>query len=87
MVNIVAYYAIGLPVSILLAFHAGFDIEGLLLGLIVAMCIQAVWYVGMVLRLDWEAQAQAAVQHVGNFCRDGCKQEIKEAQERCRTPV
>ena len=64
LINVVAYFVCGLPVATLLAFKLGFDVDGLVLGMILGTAIQAVWYTSMVLGFDWEAESRAALGRV-----------------------
>lgn len=70
LINLVAYYICGLPLAVLLSFRLGFDVNGLVLGMVLGTTIQAVWYTTMVLRLDWEEQARAAAARVARQVAD-----------------
>lgn len=65
-----AYYVCGLPTAALLAFRLHLDVIGLVCGMIVGTAIQAVWYSTMVLRLDWEKQAEEAAARVKRQAAD-----------------
>ena len=50
--------------ALLLAFRSDFDVNGLVLGMLLGTFIQALWYTSMVLRLDWNAEARNALDRV-----------------------
>lgn len=64
IVNLVAYYVCGLPAGVVMAYYLGFDVNGLVLGMLMGTFIQAVWYSTMVFSMDWQAEADAAVKRV-----------------------
>lgn len=64
LINLVAFYVFGLPASILSAFYLGWDVYGLVAGMVLGAFIQAVWYTSMVLKLDWDDEATVAVERV-----------------------
>lgn len=64
--NLSAYYILGIPIGILLAFHFDFQLAGLWIGLMVALMyssILSVW-IGIV-RADWEVEATKARERAG----------------------
>jgi len=61
-----AYYILGIPIGILVAFHFDFQLAGLWIGLMVALMyssILSVW-IGIV-RADWEVEATKARERAG----------------------
>lgn len=59
-INLGCFYLVGMPVAIALAFFAGFDFEGLWLGLLAAQGSCAVTMLVVLSRTDWEFEAQRA---------------------------
>ncbi|KAJ6764446.1 MULTIDRUG RESISTANCE PROTEIN [Salix koriyanagi] len=59
-INLGCFYLVGTPVAVWLAFFAGFDFEGLWLGLLAAQgsCVLTMLFV--LSRTDWESEAQRA---------------------------
>lgn len=74
-INLSCFYLAGMPVAVWLGFYAGFDFEGLWLGLLAAQasCVAAMLVVlGFT---DWEFQAQRAKQltsTLGDEINDDC---------------
>lgn len=64
LINLVAFYGFGLPFSILSGFYFGWDVYGLVSGMVLGALIQAVWYTRMVLKLDWDTEADVAMERV-----------------------
>jgi Na+-driven multidrug efflux pump len=65
-VNAFGYFVVGLPLCALLAFKAGWGVEGLWWGVIVGACVQAVVLLSMLLRWEWPrevARVQALLKH------------------------
>ena len=61
LINFVAYYVAGLPAGLLLGIRFHYDVEGLVGGLILGTFIQAVWYIYLVHRLDWQQESVLAL--------------------------
>lgn len=63
--NFIAYYIIGIPLGLVLAFWVGIDLFGIWIGLAVGLAVDAI-VLGFVLliRTDWEKQAQEAKKRV-----------------------
>ncbi len=59
-VNFVAYFVVGLPVGIVLALVGGLGTMGIWLGLTGGNMLQALVYLAVVWRTDWERQARRA---------------------------
>ncbi|XP_052185328.1 protein DETOXIFICATION 49-like [Diospyros lotus] len=77
-INLGCFYLAGMPVAVGLGFFAGFDFEGLWLGLLAAQSSCAVAMAVVLARTDWDFQARRANELTGNgIVDDGCK-EIKE---------
>ncbi|KII84673.1 hypothetical protein PLICRDRAFT_357130 [Plicaturopsis crispa FD-325 SS-3] len=53
LLNLSAYYVIGIPFGVWLAFKRGMELHGLWVGLTVSLVYCAAWGVGMCLRTDW----------------------------------
>ena len=67
LINLMAFYVCGLPASILLGFYFGYDVYGLVSGMVLGALTQAIWYTSMVLRLDWDEEASIAVARVARL--------------------
>lgn len=59
-INLGCFYLVGMPVAIWLSFYVGFDFRGLWLGLLAAQGSCAITMLLVLLRTDWEKQAQRA---------------------------
>lgn len=59
-INLGCFYLVGTPVAICLAFFMGFDFQGLWLGLLAAQGSCAVSMLFVLVRTDWERQAERA---------------------------
>ncbi|KAF9588875.1 hypothetical protein IFM89_016838 [Coptis chinensis] len=59
-VNIACYYAIGIPLGILLAYVAHLEVRGIWIGMISGVAIQTLVLVFMTWRTDWESQVEKA---------------------------
>ncbi|CAK9187210.1 unnamed protein product [Ilex paraguariensis] len=69
-INLGCFYFVGMPVAVGLAFFAGFDFEGLWLGLFAAQASCVVTMLVVLLRTDWEFEAQRAQQLTGAIVVD-----------------
>lgn len=56
LVNVTAYYVIGIPLGIYLAFWWNMDLQGLWIGLATALLYSAVVSANVVLRTDWDKE-------------------------------
>ncbi|KAJ7979494.1 Protein DETOXIFICATION [Quillaja saponaria] len=65
-VNLGAYYLIGIPTGILLAFVYHIGGKGLWVGIIVALFMQALFLAIITLRTDWGKEVQKATDRVDN---------------------
>ncbi|RVW76611.1 Protein detoxification 51 [Vitis vinifera] len=61
-INLGCFYLVGTPVAVGLGFYAGFDFEGLWLGLLAAQASCVVTMLVVLNRTDWEVEAQRAKQ-------------------------
>ena len=61
-INLGSFYLVGAPVALWLGFYAGFDFEGLWLGLLAAQASCVVIMLVVLYRMDWEVEAQRATQ-------------------------
>ncbi|MED6219385.1 Protein DETOXIFICATION 49 [Stylosanthes scabra] len=59
-INLGCFYLVGMPVAIWLGFFAGFDFQGLWLGLLAAQGSCAVSMLVVIVRTDWDLEAQRA---------------------------
>ncbi|GAB2252885.1 hypothetical protein Droror1_Dr00005732 [Drosera rotundifolia] len=59
-VNIGAYFAVGIPCGLLLAFYYHLGVKGLLAGIIVTQLVKLLAFIIITLRIDWENQAKMA---------------------------
>ncbi|KAL9261366.1 DETOXIFICATION 16-like protein [Drosera capensis] len=57
-VNLGAYFAVGIPCGLLLAFYYHLVVKGLLTGIIVALLIKLLAFIIITLRINWENQAK-----------------------------
>ncbi|XP_021892229.1 protein DETOXIFICATION 49 [Carica papaya] len=64
-INLGCFYLVGMPVAIALAFFAGFDFEGLWLGLFAAQASCVVTMLIVVYRTDWDSEADRAKELTG----------------------
>ena len=61
-INLGCFYLVGTPVAVGLGFYAGFDFQGLWLGLLAAQASCVVTMLVVLNRTDWELEAQRAKQ-------------------------
>lgn len=59
-INLASFYLVGMPLAIWLAFFAGFDFQGLWLGLLGAQGACAVTMLVVLSRTDWDFEAEKA---------------------------
>ncbi|KAK8503922.1 hypothetical protein V6N13_021699 [Hibiscus sabdariffa] len=64
-INLGCFYLVGMPVAVWLAFFAGFDFKGLWLGLLAAQGSCMLTMMVVLLRTDWELQAEKAKELTG----------------------
>lgn len=64
-INLGCFYIVGMPVALALAFFAGFDFQGLWLGLLAAQGCCALTMLVVLGRTDWVFEAQRAKQLTG----------------------
>nr|XP_010932731.1 protein DETOXIFICATION 16-like [Elaeis guineensis] len=67
-INLGAYYLVGTPSSVLLAFVFHFGGKGLWVGLICGLFVQALLLVTIILCTNWEKEARKAKDRVQNAC-------------------
>ncbi|XP_069459714.1 multidrug and toxin extrusion protein 2 isoform X14 [Ovis canadensis] len=65
VVNAVMYYAIGLPLGVVLTFLVGMGIMGLWLGMLVCVILATAAFVTYTARMDWKRAAEEAQKHAG----------------------
>ncbi|KAH0658389.1 hypothetical protein KY289_027137 [Solanum tuberosum] len=88
-INLGCFYLVGMPVAVGLSFYAGFDFEGLWLGLLAAQASCMVTMLLVLLRTDWDLEAERAKDLTGTFLNgfdeneniDECKQLITENKD------
>lgn len=64
-INLGCFYLVGMPVAVGLSFYAGFDFEGLWLGLLAAQASCMVTMLLVLLHTDWDFEAQRAKELTG----------------------
>jgi MATE family multidrug resistance protein len=64
VVNLGAFYGVGVPISVFLAFFFHFGGRGLFMGLICGLATQTLVLVYVTLRTDWEQQVQKATARI-----------------------
>jgi len=69
LINLFAYYAIGLPSAVTFAFVLKIGGMGLWLGIICAMAVQIFALIVLILRTSWDEEAEKAQARVR--CSDG----------------
>ncbi|KAH0665729.1 hypothetical protein KY285_026935 [Solanum tuberosum] len=88
-INLGCFYLVGMPVAVGLSFYAGFDFEGLWLGLLAAQASCMVTMLLVLLRTDWDLEAERAKDLTGTLLNgfdeneniDDCKQLITENKD------
>uniref|UniRef100_A0A3B1KL19 Multidrug and toxin extrusion protein n=2 Tax=Astyanax mexicanus TaxID=7994 RepID=A0A3B1KL19_ASTMX len=63
--NLLGYYLIGLPLSIILTYPAKLQIAGFWLGLLVAVFLLAIYFVVIIFRLNWKKMTEEAIERAG----------------------
>uniref|UniRef100_A0A8B9JA26 Multidrug and toxin extrusion protein n=1 Tax=Astyanax mexicanus TaxID=7994 RepID=A0A8B9JA26_ASTMX len=56
--NLLGYYLIGLPLSIILTFPAKLQVAGFWLGLLVAVFLLAIYFIVIIFRLNWKKMTE-----------------------------
>ncbi|KAE8710756.1 hypothetical protein F3Y22_tig00110319pilonHSYRG00274 [Hibiscus syriacus] len=64
-INLACFYLVGMPVAVWLAFFAGFDFKGLWLGMLAAQGSCMVTMMVVLVRTDWDFEANRAKQLTG----------------------
>lgn len=64
-INLGSFYGVGLPISMLMGFVIGLGLLGLWLGLLAAQAVCAIVMVVVLMRTDWEVQANRARELTG----------------------
>ncbi|KAF2311868.1 hypothetical protein GH714_027058 [Hevea brasiliensis] len=77
-INLGCFYLVGMPVAVWLAFFAGFDFEGLWLGLLAAQGSCVVTMLVVLCCTDWDLEAQRAKELTGALGVVDENQEIEE---------
>ncbi|CAN6450014.1 unnamed protein product [Victoria cruziana] len=70
-INLGSFYCVGMPVAVLLGFVAGVGFRGLWLGLLAAQATCALAMMCVLVRTDWQLQAERARALMGNANQDG----------------
>uniref|UniRef100_A0A3B1JAB0 Multidrug and toxin extrusion protein n=1 Tax=Astyanax mexicanus TaxID=7994 RepID=A0A3B1JAB0_ASTMX len=63
--NLLGYYLIGLPLSIILTFPAKLQVAGFWLGLLVAVFLLAIYFIVIIFRLNWKKMTEEAIKRAG----------------------
>lgn len=80
-INLGSFYMVGMPVAVGLGFFAGFDFEGLWLGLMAAQGSCVVTMLVVLTRTDWELEARRAHELTGATVVDDHGNEILEKEK------
>lgn len=78
-INLGAFYGVGTPVAVGLAFWAGMDFRGLWLGLLAAQAACVAVMLVVIQRTDWDVQAKLAQVLAGGKASDGGGHGVNEA--------
>ncbi|XP_027193325.1 protein DETOXIFICATION 16-like isoform X2 [Cicer arietinum] len=65
-VNLVSYYLVGIPAGIVMTFVFHIGVKGLWLGMICALTVQVFSLIIIIIRTNWEKEAQKATDRVYN---------------------
>ena len=84
--NFVSYWAIGIPLSALLAFRFNAGVHGLWGGLLVATTLQAIGLSILVARFDWPGEAAKAAARVQQTRIATSAEEADGAEEQLLDP-
>lgn len=76
-INLGCFYLVGMPVAVVLGFYAGFDFQGLWLGLLAAQGSCMVTMLIVLTLTDWEFEAQRAKNLTGPAASDIIEEEHK----------
>ncbi|KAI9197449.1 mate-domain-containing protein [Polychytrium aggregatum] len=63
-INLAGYYALGIPLSLLLAFRYNLELVGLWIGLTVGLFVVSIIQILIISRTDWEEEARRARERV-----------------------
>uniref|UniRef100_A0AAY4DRL4 Multidrug and toxin extrusion protein n=1 Tax=Denticeps clupeoides TaxID=299321 RepID=A0AAY4DRL4_9TELE len=61
VVNLIGYYCIGLPLSVTLMFVAKLRAVGFWLGLLICVCLQVIFFITVISKLNWKRLTEEAV--------------------------
>ncbi|CAA7391858.1 unnamed protein product [Spirodela intermedia] len=64
-INLGSFYGVGMPVAMVLAFYAGFDFEGLWLGMLAAQATCVALMLAVIARTNWATEADRAQKLTG----------------------
>ncbi|XP_078429258.1 protein DETOXIFICATION 16-like [Wolffia australiana] len=67
LLNLGAYYMVGLPSSVVFAFLLQAGGKGLWLGIICALCVQVSVLLGMILTTNWDHEVGASLERIEGF--------------------
>ena len=59
-----AYYIVSIPLACIFTFYVKMDVRGLWIALAAGTAVQAILYVRLVLKLDWQVVADAAQKRI-----------------------
>ncbi|XP_011013210.1 PREDICTED: protein TRANSPARENT TESTA 12-like [Populus euphratica] len=72
-VNLGSYYAIGMPIGILLGYVAHFQVTGLWIGLLSGVVVQTLLLSYLTWKIDWNEQVNKASERLGRFFVESTK--------------
>ncbi|EXC30832.1 Protein TRANSPARENT TESTA 12 [Morus notabilis] len=67
VVNICCYYLIGIPLGIVLAYVAHFQVKGLWIGMLCGVLSQSLVLLYITFKTDWEAQVNKASERLNHW--------------------
>ncbi|XP_064425115.1 multidrug and toxin extrusion protein 2-like [Latimeria chalumnae] len=65
IINLIAFYGIGIPIGVALMFAAKLGIRGLWTGLLICVVVQSTLFIILIMRLNWNAATEQAQVRAG----------------------
>ena len=62
--NVISYYVFSLPISIVLAFPLGYNLEGLWIGMCVGPLLEAIFSIVVLAKTNWDEVSKAVAQRL-----------------------